>query len=74
MQFSLNQSIEILERTPALLKIWLSGLSPEWTSANEGNETWSAYDVVGHLIHGDKTDWIPRAEIILSDRYTSSNL
>lgn len=68
MQFSLNQSIEILERTPALLKIWLSGLSSEWVSANEGNETWSAYDVVGHLIHGDQTDWIARAEIILSDQ------
>lgn len=44
----------------------LTGLSDEWTSTNEGSKTWSAYDVVGHLIHGELTDWIPRAELILS--------
>lgn len=68
MNFSLAQSIEILERTPMILTAWLDGLSPEWTSANEGPDTWSAYDIVGHLIHGEKTDWITRAEIILSDQ------
>ena len=67
MNFSLAQSIEILERTPMILTAWLDGLSPEWTSSNEGPDTWSAYDIVGHLIHGEKTDWITRAEIILSD-------
>ncbi|HNO89632.1 MAG TPA: DinB family protein [bacterium] len=51
-----------------ILTAWLDGLSPEWTSANEGPDTWSAYDIVGHLIHGEKTDWITRAEIILSDQ------
>lgn len=66
MHFNLERSIEILERTPIVLKNMLSGLSDEWTLANEGDETWSAYDVVGHLIHGELTDWIPRAELILS--------
>ena len=44
----------------------LQNISPEWTSSNEGGETWSVYDIIGHLIHGEKTDWIPRASIILS--------
>ena len=44
----------------------LSGLSEEWVFVTEGDNTWSAYDIVGHLIHGEKTDWIPRMEIILS--------
>lgn len=66
MNFNLERSIEILERTPLVLKTMLAGLSEEWTSTNEGKETWSAYDVVGHLIHGERTDWIPRAEVILS--------
>lgn len=66
MNFNLERSIEILERTPLVLKSMLTGISGEWTSANEGDETWSAFDVVGHLIHGELTDWIPRAELILS--------
>jgi uncharacterized damage-inducible protein DinB len=48
----------------------LNNISPEWTFNNEGEGTWSVFDVVGHLIHGDKTDWLARAEIILSDRNT----
>jgi hypothetical protein len=52
------------ERTPQLLRAWLSGLSPEWTAATEGPDTWSPYDVIGHLVHGERTDWIARAEII----------
>src|SRR5437868_278401 len=67
MNFSLDKSIEILERTPELLNVMLDGISEEWTHNNEGGETWSAYDVIGHLIHGEKTDWMPRAELILSD-------
>ncbi len=67
MKFSIHQSIEILERTPIVLQNLLQGLSAEWTSNNQGGETWSAYDVIGHLIHGDKTDWLTRAELILSD-------
>ncbi len=67
MNFSLSKSIEILERTPAVLIALLQNLSPDWTSNNEGGETWSTYDIIGHLIHGEKTDWIPRMEVILSD-------
>ena len=67
MHFNCAQSIEILQRTPAVLRSMLEGLSYEWISTNEGKETWSAYDVVGHLIHGELTDWMPRAEIILSE-------
>ncbi|MEQ6165682.1 DinB family protein [Ekhidna sp. MALMAid0563] len=65
MKFSLEKSIHILERTPAVLKTLLKNLSEDWTAPNEGPDTWSPYDVVGHLIHGEKTDWIPRAKIIL---------
>lgn len=72
MEFSLSKSIEILERTPDALIHLLSGLSHEWTSCNEGENTWSVYDVLGHLIHGDKTDWLIRAELILSDKEDKS--
>lgn len=66
MNFEVNRAIEILQQTPLAIEALLNGLSDEWISANEGKETWSPYDVVGHLIHGEKTDWIPRMEIILS--------
>lgn len=68
MNFSLEKSIEILERTPNVLSAMLHNISDGWTSNNEGGDTWSVYDILGHLIHGEKTDWIPRAEIILSGR------
>lgn len=68
MNFSLPKSIEILERTPEVLSLLTKGLSEEWTQTNEGIDTWSVYDIVGHLIHGELTDWIPRMEIILSDK------
>lgn len=67
MNFTVEKSIEIIERTPDVLEALLKNLSEEWISGNEGGDTWNAFDVVGHLIHGDKTDWIARAEIILSD-------
>ena len=67
MKFNLAKSIEILERTPALIEGLLVGLSEEWTNSNEGPDTWSPYDIVGHLIHGEKTDWMPRMEVILSE-------
>jgi hypothetical protein len=67
MEFNLDQTIEVLERTPLLLEALLKDLSGEWTMSNEGGESWSPYDVVGHLIHGEKTDWIKRLEIILSE-------
>jgi hypothetical protein len=67
MEFDLAHAIPVLERTPATLRTLLSGLPPEWTNANEGPDTWSAFDVVGHLIHGERSDWIPRARIILDE-------
>ena len=64
MDFDLDNGIAILERTPATLRALLNGLSPAWTDATEGPDTWSPYVVIGHLIHGERTDWIPRAQII----------
>jgi hypothetical protein len=66
MNFDLEHSILILERTPASVRAQLFGLPDEWTRQNEGPETFSAFDVVGHLIDGEETDWIPRARIILA--------
>lgn len=63
--FTLADCVEILSRTPSVLNDLLRGTSPAWSSANEGAGTWSAFDVVGHLVHGEETDWIPRARIIL---------
>lgn len=68
MQFDLSKSIEVLERTPAVLKTLLANLSPDWVFENEGPDTWSPYEVIGHLIHCEKTDWLVRAQIILSDK------
>lgn len=65
MHFSLAHTIEILSRTPATLTSLLAGLSEPWIKNNEGTETWSPHDVVGHLIHGERTDWMPRLKIIL---------
>lgn len=67
MEFDLDKSIEIISRTPGVLETLLDGLHNDWTQSNEGENTWSPFDVVGHLIQGEKTDWIPRMEIILSD-------
>ncbi|MCA1624883.1 MAG: DinB family protein [Acidobacteria bacterium] len=67
MNFTVEKSIEILERTPKVLEAMVRNISPEWTENNEGGETWSVFDVLGHLVHGEKTDWMPRVEIILSD-------
>ena len=66
MEFELDRSIEILERTPAILKAYLVGLPEKWLKSNEGENTWSPYDIVGHLIFGEKTDWIIRIKTILS--------
>lgn len=68
MKYNLKRSIEVLERTPFVIEKMLRGVSKEWYSPNEGPDTWSPYDVVGHLIHGEKTDWIERIEIILSKK------
>jgi hypothetical protein len=65
MIYSVERSIEVLERTPEVLKALLSGLHEDWTQNNEGPDTFSPFDVVGHLIHGEKTDWRPRINRIL---------
>jgi hypothetical protein len=65
MEQNLADTIAVLARTPATLDALLHGLPDAWTLQNEGESTWSAFDVVGHLIHGERTDWIPRARMIL---------
>lgn len=67
MHFDLATSIALLERTPAVLKTLLGGLPDPWTTGTEGPDTWSPYDVIGHLIHGERTDWMGRLDIILAD-------
>ncbi|MEL7121299.1 MAG: DinB family protein [Bacteroidota bacterium] len=66
MTFHPKRTLEILSSTPATLESLLIGLSDDWLKNNEGENTWSPYDVVGHLIHGEKTDWITRTKVILS--------
>jgi len=66
MEFELTRGIEILERTPATFRAMLGGLSDEWTVPNEGPDTFSAWDNLGHLIYAEREDWIPRARIILA--------
>lgn len=65
MDFELKQGIAVLERTPRVMDALLRGLPDAWVRATEGADTWSPFDVIGHLIHGEKTDWIPRARIML---------
>ena len=65
MKFELTKAIEVLERTPKVLNDLLRNISDEWIGNNEGPETWSPLEVVAHLILGEKTDWVPRAKIIL---------
>lgn len=65
--FKLTQAVQILERTPAVLSALLSGIDHEWINCNEGQDTWSPFDVVGHLIHGERTDYIDRLKILLSE-------
>jgi len=65
MAHNLDHTIALLSRTPSTMNALLGDLPEEWTHRNEGVGTFSAFDVIGHLIHGDRTDWIPRARIIL---------
>lgn len=64
--FNLDDAVAILERKPATLNALLAGLPDRWVRATEGEGKWSPYDVIGHLIHGERTDWIPRARHILA--------
>jgi hypothetical protein len=65
MQHNLENTISLLTRTPAALSALLGDLPETWTGRNEGENTWSAFDVVGHLIHGERADWMPRAKVVL---------
>ena len=65
MAHNLEHTIALLARTPAVLDALLRDLSDAWTLKNEGDATWSAFDVVGHLIHGERTNWMPRARWLL---------
>jgi hypothetical protein len=66
MSFVLSDGIAVLERTPATFRALLAGLPDRWIASNEGPDTFSPFDNVGHLIHGERADWIPRARIILA--------
>jgi len=65
MEHNLEHTIALLTRTPAALNALLRDLPEPWTFRNEGEKTWNVFDVVGHLIHGERTDWIPRAKMVL---------
>ncbi|WP_027409329.1 DinB family protein [Anoxybacteroides tepidamans] len=67
MNFNLQEAMEVLERTPRALEYFLSGLSAGWLECNEGEGTWNAKEVIDHLIDAEKTNWIPRLEIILQE-------
>lgn len=64
-RFALAEAVAVLERTPAALTALLSGLPANFTNATEGDGTWSPFDVLGHLVHGERTDWLPRVRHIL---------
>ncbi len=66
MDFQITQTVEILSQTPATIKSLLGNLSDEWIYASDGENNWSPFDIIGHYIHGEETDWIPRAEVILA--------
>lgn len=66
MNFDLDSSLNVLRRTPAILEQWLGGLAEPWVRGTEGPDTFSPFDVVGHLIDSEETNWIPRARIILA--------
>lgn len=65
MDFRLEDAVPVLQRTPGVLRALLGDLPDAWTGATEGPDTWTPFDVVGHLIHGEHTDWVPRVEHIL---------
>jgi hypothetical protein len=66
-KFNLPDAIALLARTPAILDALLRGLPNTWVRGNEGKDTWSAFDIMGHLIVGERTDWMPRVRIILEN-------
>lgn len=67
MNFEFTKSLEILQRSPKVIDHQLRGISREWSHYKIKEDSWSAFDIVGHFIHGERTDWIPRARIICAD-------
>ena len=65
MEQNMNATIALLSRTPGVLDVWLRHLPEEWTRRDEGEGTWTVYGIVGHLLHGERTDWMPRAKLIV---------
>jgi hypothetical protein len=68
MDLHMGTAVEVLRSTPATVRAMVGGLSDEWTAGSSRQDDWGVFDVVGHLIHADETDWIPRAEVILRQR------
>lgn len=66
MDFDVNDANAVLSATPRTLRAWLGDLPVEWTASNGDHNDWQPFDIVGHLIHADETDWIPRARVILA--------
>lgn len=66
MEFDLDNALAVLMRTPTVLNTMLDGLTADWTDATEGPESWSPYVIIGHMLHGERSDWISRAQIILA--------
>lgn len=66
MEFRLDQAVSVLRRTPSTLDSLLRDLSDEWLAADEGPDSWTPYDVIGHLLHAEETNWVPRAKVILT--------
>jgi hypothetical protein len=67
MHFELEKALPVLERTPQVVEALLNGLDDEWLFSNEGGNSWSPFEIIAHLIHGERTDWIPRTKIILGN-------
>ena len=65
MNHSLDDTIALLARTPATLDALLRELPKAWTMCTEGDNTWSPFEIVGHLVHGERTDWLPRVRMVL---------
>jgi uncharacterized damage-inducible protein DinB len=66
--FSIDKALEVLTQTPKTLYSFLENLSEDWIISNEGEDTWNSFDIIGHLIHGEKTDWVQRTNIILKEQ------
>src|ERR1700686_5063611 len=67
MEFNLTEAVAVLSCTPATLNAFLRGLPSSWARCDEGEDSWNAFDIVGHLIVGERTDWLPRVRIILEN-------